>query len=122
VTLLSIHRGDTETFTITLTDGAGDPLDLTGLAITFTAKRRVSDADEDAVIQKTDVDGIVVDADPTSGIAVLTIEPADTADLEDLRTLHWDVQVDDGVGGVRTPLLGRLAITADVTRTSQAGS
>lgn len=120
--LLTMHRGDTESFTMTLTDSLGDPLNLTGSGLTFTAKRRLFDADVDAVIVKTEADGIVVDADPTTGIVVLTIEPGDTETLENLRTLHWDIQVDDGAGDVRTPVLGRLAVLADVTRASSAGS
>ena len=117
MSLLTLHRGDTEVYTISLTNDAGTALDLTGLTITFTAKRRPTDSDLDAVLSKSTADGIVVDDDPTTGIAVLTIDPADTEDLTDLRSLYWDIQVDDGAGDVRTPLLGLLAITADITRT-----
>jgi hypothetical protein len=114
MTYLSMTRGDTQTFTLTLVDGSGDPLDLTDVALTFTAKRRYSDSDDDAVIRKTVDDGIVVDEDPTTGLATVTIDPPDTSSLT-ARSLVWDIQVDDG--DVRTPLSGRLAIQPDVTRT-----
>lgn len=115
MTLLSMTRGDTAAFAIALTDGAGDPLDLTGVDITFTAKRRLRDADTDAVFQKTVGAGIEVDADPTTGLATLSFLPTDTSGLTDLRPLHWDIQVEGG-GEVSTPLSGRLVISTDVTR------
>jgi hypothetical protein len=116
MSVLDVKRGDTATFTIALTDSAGAPLDLTGLIMTFTAKYHLMDPDDDAVITKSDIDGIVVDYDPTTGIAVLTIDPEDTATLPPIRTrLFWDLQVDNGAGDVRTPLTGTLNINADVT-------
>ena len=122
MSLLTMDRGDRRSFDIALTRPDGTPLDLTALSLTFTAKRRLSDSDDQAVIQKTADAGIVVDADPTTGLAVLTLEPEDTELLTDLRTLRWDIQVDDGAGDVRTPLKGKLAIAADVTRSRESGS
>jgi hypothetical protein len=116
MTALSMTRGDRQSFTVTLTDGAGAPLNLTDLTVTFTAKRTRYDSDAAAVIQKSDGDGIVITT-PASGVAVLTIEPEDTEELTNLRTLHWDIQVDDGSGDVRTPITGRLVILPDITRT-----
>ena len=114
-------RGDSRSFALTLTDGAGAPLDLTDAALTFTAKRNLDDEDEDAVILKTDGAGIEVAVDPTDGLATLTIDPEDTEDLAHSIVLYWDLQVEDAVGGVQTPLSGRLSVKADVTR-SRAGS
>lgn len=122
MSILSMTRGDLASFTLTMVDGTGEALDLTGLTLSFTAKRRYLDLDDDAVIAKSDLDGIVVDDDPTSGLAVLTIMPEDTDDLEDAARLVWDLQVDNGSGDVRTPLRGTLVITADATRTSSLGS
>lgn len=122
MSLLSMIRGDSVAFAVELTDGDGLPLDLTDLALTFTAKRRVSDGDARAIIQKTVAEGITVDDDPTLGLATLTIGPTDTEGLAD-RLLYWDIQVDDGSGDVKTPLSGVLLIGADVTGTSSgAGS
>jgi hypothetical protein len=115
MTLLTMTRGDTRVFTVSLTDADGVALDLTGLTITFTAKRRYSDLDDDAVLQKTSGAGIEV-LDAEAGTATITIDPEDTADLEleTLPTLAWDLQVENG-GDVRTPLQGQLAIRPDVT-------
>lgn len=113
-------RGDTKSFTITLTDDDGLPLDVTGMSLIFTVKRSRFDADADAVISKEVDDGIVVD-DPTTGEAVLTIEPGDTSGLA-ARThrLFYDVQVVDGAGVVITPLSDILEIQPDVTQEATA--
>jgi len=120
MSLLQITRGDQKAFTVMLTDGAGLPINLTGLALTFTAKRRPTDTDAQAIIVKSGVAGIDVATDPSTGVATLRIDAADTADLTDLRTLYWDIQVEDMLGDVRTPLSGRLALSPDITRTSGA--
>jgi len=121
MSLLTMKRGDRAEFAITLTDvDTGLPLDLTTMTLRFTAKRRATDLDADALIAKTEGAGITVDVDPSTGLATLEIEPEDTEDLTDLRSLYWDVQVDNGAGDVRTPLSGLLAISADITRTSGA--
>jgi len=120
MTLLSMNRGDSPSWSIALTDlDTGVPIDLTTMTLVFTAKRRVSDADDDpGVILKTEGDGITIDDDPSTGLAVLVIDPGDTASIDYPRTLRWDLEVDNGAGDVRTPLHGRLAISADVTRGS----
>jgi hypothetical protein len=122
MSVLNIRRGDTATFTIALTDSEGAPLDLTGLELTFTAKSRLHDADEDALVVKTVGEGIEVDEDPTTGIATLTILPEDTLDFVDAYRLVWDLQVDNGAGEIRTPLTGRLVVSADVTITASVPS
>lgn len=116
MTRLSITRGDTRVYSITLTDADSEPLDLTGVSVTFTAKRSQLDSDEDAIISKAVGSGIAVD-DPETGIAVLTLDPEDTEDLP-ARTLRlfYDVQVVDAAGVVVTPLMDVLEIQPDVTQ------
>jgi hypothetical protein len=117
MTLLSMTRGDTAVFDVALTDGAGDPLDITDATLTFTVKRRLSDPDSAAVVQKTTGNGITHGADPTDGTATITLDPDDTADLSTIgSSLLWDVQVTGAADDVHTPLSGRLAIAPDVTR------
>lgn len=115
MTLLSMTRGDTGVFQVTLTDSAGDPLVLTDRELTFTVKRRLSDSDDDALIQKTVGEGIVVSEDEP-GVATITIDPVDTSGIANGPSLYWDIQVqaDDDV---RTPLSGRLIVIPDATRT-----
>ena len=121
---LAVTRGDSATFTLTLTDeDTGAPVNLTGMTMTFTAKRRPTDSDAQALIAKSTADGIVIDVAPETGLATLTLDPADTEDLSPAqigRSLYWDLQIDDMAGDVRTPLSGLLAISADMTRASGA--
>ena len=117
---LEVNRGDTEVFTVRLTDENGAPLNLTNLSLTFTAKRRPTDTDAQAVIQKTSTDGIAVVIPAAAGVCTVTLDPEDTAALTSAsvgRSLYWDFQVDNGAGTVRTPLFGRLAVRGDMTRT-----
>lgn len=117
MSLLSIVRGDRKVFSIALTDSDGDPIDLDLLTLTFTAKENVLDLVP--LLEKVSGDGIEHAANQSTtgkGLATLTIDPADTADLTALRTDgEWDVQIDDGAGDVRTVLSGRIVITADIT-------
>lgn len=99
-------RGDSGTFEVTLTDSAGDPLDLTGASVDFT----VGD-----LIEKSLGDGVAV-ATPVSGVAVITLDPEDTEDASDYRRAYrYDVQVTLADGTVRTPIRGLFVLVPDVT-------
>ena len=103
---LVMTRGDTRTFTVTMTDSAGDPYDLTDADVAFT----VGD-----LFDKSVGDGIAVD-DPESGVAVITVGPTDTESASDTRrAYHYDVQVTLSDGSVKTPLRGLFVVTPDVT-------
>lgn len=115
MTVLTITRGDDVTLDIFLTD-KGQPVDLTGAQLWWTAKRRHIDLDSLAVIQKTLGAGITI-TQPTQGKAEVALVPNDTAALESIA-LWWDLQGKDGAGKVRTLAAGRLVVEADVTRTT----
>jgi len=103
---LTMTRGDTRTFTVTMTDDAGDPYDLTDASVDFT----VGD-----LFDKSVGDGITV-ADPETGVAVITVDPDDTNGASDYRRAHrYDVQVTLADGTVKTPLRGLFVVTPDVT-------
>ena len=96
-TQLSMTRGDDVTFDVDVVDEDGAPVDITGFTdLWFTAKRRISDADEDAVISKSLGLGVEFD-DTINSRANVTIEDTDTNDLSDRQVrLLWDVQASDG--------------------------
>lgn len=103
-TYLSMYRGDDRELTITASE------DLTTSEVRFTARAQRSSPT--AVIAKsTETGGIVVD----TATATVAIDAADTQDL-DPGALHWDVEVTDAIGLVRTVAIGRLAILRDITR------
>lgn len=106
MSFLSMYRGDDRVITITASES------LDGCDVWFTAKRRRSDADDDAVIQKTSPTDITID-----GVtAQVAIDAADTAELDHGTALFWDVQVFDTDGNLHTVASGRLSIVGDITR------
>lgn len=108
VSLLEMVRGDTVTLDVALTDGDGNPLDLTDLGLTFTA------VNASMTITKTLDDGITL-TDDVGGLATVELVPDDTSDLEDRVVLAWDLQVSDDDGHVHTPLMGSLIVETDVS-------
>jgi len=115
---LSMRRGDTASWTIAVSVG-GVATDLTGGKLTFTAKLLVSDADP-GVAQKTWIAGVgsgLVVADPSSGLATLTLASVDTSSLPDVPTsLIWDLQWEPAAGGKFTAADGTLLVVPDITR------
>jgi hypothetical protein len=112
---VSAKRGDTIRLLITCTR-AGSPVNLTGASIWATFKRSISDTDAAATtIQKTLDNGIVV-TDAANGLAVVTLDPADTASLTKETTFEGDIQVREADGIVTTVADGSLFIALDVTR------
>jgi hypothetical protein len=113
---IEARRGDTETYDLAITDRAGDPVNLTGSTVWFTAKRHTSDADDDAIITATQGDGLEI-TNAAQGELTLTLQPDDTSGLEDrLVRLEYDVQLKDGTGRITTPLTGKLYVHPDVRR------
>lgn len=96
---------------ITVTNPDASPTDLTGIDLTFMAKRRASDDDSAAVITKETPSDVEIDADPTTGLAYVSILAADTDDLA--GRFPWELQATDSAGPV-TLAAGNLYITADL--------
>jgi hypothetical protein len=90
VTDLSIYEGEDKTFTVTLTDSAGDPIDITGYTFLFTVKSKISDSDADAIIKKE----ITNHSDPTNGVTQIALVESDTEDLS--GSYLYDYQRLDG--------------------------
>ena len=103
---ITMTRGDTRIFTVTMTDDAGDPYDLTSADVAFTVG---------GLFEKGVGDGITI-ADPETGVAVVTVDPADTNGAPDVRRAYrYDVQVTLSSGAVKTPLRGLFVVVPDVT-------
>lgn len=111
---LTMTRGDSRTLSGSVTL-SGDPYDLAGCSIWFTAKYRYTDADASAVFQKTIGSGITV-TNPTQGLITITIDPADTALIAKVKTvLVFDIQIQTSGGSKWSAASGNLVITPDVT-------
>ena len=94
---------------------SGSPYALGGCSLWFTAKRKYTDADSAAIFQKSIGSGITV-TNPTQGLFVIEIAPADTTAVEKVKTiLVWDLQLRDSSGKTYTIASGNLIINPDVT-------
>jgi hypothetical protein len=103
---LIMIRGDSNEYVLTLTDNAGTEYDLTGAAVSFIVG---------GLFTKTLGDGITV-SDPTSGVAVIAVDPADTAGSPDQHTTYrYNVQITLADGRVKTPVRGLFIVLPDVT-------
>src|SRR6266487_4409635 len=96
--LAALPIGNTGVYDLTILKD-GDPFDLTGSIVFFTAKYDAEDEDADAVIaydSNNNPGNILVDAG-TDGTATLTIDSSDT-DLADVGDLFCDIKVKDTNG------------------------
>ena len=112
-----LYRGDTRTLKVTITDGAGVPIDITGHKLYFTLKANKTDADIAAALQVSAL--MPTGANSTAGIGYLTITSADTNSVTPGR-YYYDIQwVQPGpVPFVKTMDEGRVRVLADITRTT----
>lgn len=116
---IELVRGDARSLVMALTDDAGDPIDLTGYVggnIKLTVKENRYRSDTDDANAAFQVTGTF--ATPTNGIVTFVISPANSELLETGINYDYDIQADDGAGGVVTYARGTLKLAFDVTRTS----
>jgi len=74
---LSIYEGEDKTWSVTILDSAGAPVDITGYTFLFVVKENITDTDANAKIKKE----ITSHSDPTNGVTQIAIDAADTADI-----------------------------------------
>ena len=109
---LSLTRGDTATLTIPLLDGAASYTPPAGSSAVFSIKRRLTDPDASALVQKSTASGTITFSGTNALVSILNV---DTRNIDD-RNLFYDVQVQTLAGRVLTAALGMLTLTHDVTR------
>lgn len=87
---ITLTKGETKNLQITVTDGDGAAVDLTGSTIDFAV--RTSHADTTDLIALTGTEGggagDVTWDNPAGGIATLNIEPSDTASVDSGSYVH----------------------------------
>lgn len=113
-----MYRGDTADFDLVVTQN-GSPVNLTGSTLRFTAKRRVTDGDADAIFSKSSASATEIEiTDAVNGLATVHGLPADTAGLAGKTKLFYDVQVTDSLGRVYTLDYGTITVLVDVSLTT----
>lgn len=115
---LRVKRGDTINLAVGPVLKADKSVqDITGHTLRFTAKNRLDDLDGAAVLSGSTADGRITITDGPGGLAEVAIPGSTTSGFTAARTLHWDLQISDPGGRVRTLDFGRLIVTRDVTLT-----
>ena len=109
-TNLAIYRGDDKTWNLAFKDAEGDPIDITGATVWFTAKENTTDEDASAVLQKQ----ITSHSNPTQGETQLSLIPSDT-DAMEVKDYEYDMQLVESSGKVSTFMRGKLNIIQDIT-------
>lgn len=103
-------RGDTDSFTVTLTTDGTTPIDITGDAVVLTVD--LSPAPDDAVNNLFTLVGVLTD--PANGLVTFTptVGNADQAP----GTYFYDVQWTVSGGAIKTVLTGQWQVVQDITK------
>lgn len=107
-----MEKGDDYSALLTLTDGTGTAIDITGWTVTFTIKNNYNDSDSDAIYQQI----ITTHTSPTQGKTTISIPDA-TSETFDTKTYLYDIQTVSDATVVKTILKGDFKVAWDVTRT-----
>lgn len=106
-----IIRGDTESLTVTFVRD-GEPVDLTGATVFFTAKPALTnDAGDTTAVIKTEVTD---HTDPTEGETVIPL--SSTLTNVTPGTYYYDLQVKASNGDLLSIKPRQLKVVGDITR------
>lgn len=95
-------QGDTQYFVVSVVDGNGNAVDLTGADIEYTLSHK------DATVTKTRGDDVSV-TDAVAGEFEVHLKPSDTTDISGAGS--HSVEITDSDGDVATVLSGAVSIT-----------
>src|SRR5213592_4100498 len=111
---ISIIKGDDVTLSFTFTKDDASAYDLTGGTVFLTVKKKLTDADADAVLSKT----WSTHTNAAGGLTSVSLTNADTEAL-DSRNYQYDLQIKDSGGAIQSSGVGSFAVSPEVTvRTS----
>jgi len=119
---ITMYRGDNRTERVTVKDGDGVALPITGAKVWFTVKEDLDDADSAAVFQRKNTaaggsDTEILITDGVNGVVEIYIVPANTSSLENGK-FEFDVQVQLATGKTHTVTRGDFILLADVTKST----
>lgn len=105
---LVIFAGDTVYVALSLSDADGAPLNLSNLTLLWGLGPL--NAGPATLLKTSTVSGqIDIDADPTTGFAILRLVPADTVALR--GTFRQELKAIDASGAVETLMTGRVVVS-----------
>jgi len=109
---LFVEQGATFSYTLTLNDSAGAPVNLTGYTARMQMRRSVQSPD--ILISLTTANGRLV-ITPLTGVITMTISATDTAALN-FQSAVYDLEI-ESAGGIVTRLIeGKVRLSLEVTR------
>lgn len=103
----TVTAGDDMALEVTVTDGAGSAVDLTGVAARWEAHQ-----DGTAKVQKSIAGGGITLSGPTEGQLTVVIDAADTADLA--GGLSHQLEIVGASGRTRTVTTGLMTVEPDL--------
>ena len=112
---LSLVRGDSQDYTLTIKNSSGVAYCLKNWKIYFTLKTNYDLPDSQASLQKT-VTTFADTTSGTSGVAVISLDPTDTVNLEP-GEYDFDIQAVTSENKNYTLMRGKFQVEYDVTRT-----
>lgn len=113
---LSLIRGDSHTYTLTFKDSSGNPYCLKNWTVFMTIKTNWANTDANAILQKI-VTTFADTTSGTSGVATITLDPADTVDLTP-NEYDFDIAVRTNENKTYTVMKGKFDLEYDVTRSA----
>lgn len=107
-------RGDTSTFTVTITTDGTTPIDVTGFTFLFTVDLNPDPLDSaDNLFQLSVGSGITL-SDPTNGVITLGITEVQADQTPDVY--FYDLQMTDTGSLITTILKGEYEVVQDITK------
>lgn len=109
---LKIYQGATFSRTVAITDGAGDPVDLTGATARMQVRQSI---DDDSVLLELTTENGRISHDGVGGVLTLVVDDEDTA-LLSFSNAVYDLEVEYVNGQVDRVLYGEVVLLEEVTR------
>ena len=115
---VEIYRGDNRTFKVTVKDGDGNAVNITGASIIFSVKEKIGDTGYNFQKKNTAAgggDSQIKITDAVNGIYEVYIVPTDTQTL-DIGNYEYDSELTTATSKVYTVVRGELNIMDEITR------
>ena len=106
---MDIIKRDDSDFELTFTDVDGEIIDLTDGVVFFTVKKNVTDADDDAILQK-EIDYF---EHPATGVCTFSLTPTDTDILP--GDYYFDIQLKNKSNRISSSAVGKFIVKQDIT-------
>jgi hypothetical protein len=107
-------RGDTSTFTVTVTTDGTTPIDITGFTFLFTVDPSSEPTDNLNNLFQLSVGSGITLTDPTNGVMTIGITALQADQLPE--TYFYDLQMTDTSSLITTILKGEYEILQDITK------